>query len=355
MKYKILSIIICIMLLTTFFAVAKNNDHIEHKELKEETLPLIFDDDLPIWETGDSWTYNIDNVEFAIDDENLSEDFTLIFNLQIGEFTIEVADDSGDFYTTEILETALTGDYILNLDLGDGPIIITGDFEDTILTGIIEVNKADLGIAEFDIMIDGRLTVNVEEQPYIERSVFPKIPIPATITLQIGMDPPLALLNFPMEAPSAWGLPALTASIGGTIESVWLNIFNFINEKIRKWGIIGLISNLMGVSEAEFQAVSDMIDDILPVIDIEYVLSEYMGVNNSFTTPELPILFFCNNTVDLTVPAGTFYDVYKIVILGGLGTLYYSPDAENIIKMEGNFNDVIPFINNIDIELTSYE
>ena len=129
MKYKILSIIVvCLMLLTTFFAVAENIDAIEDKKIKQENLPLIFDDDVPVWEIGDSWTYVIDNVEFAIDDENLSEDFIIIFNMQIGEFTIEVIDDAGDLYTAEILETSVTGNYELYTDLGDGPIEAIGDF-----------------------------------------------------------------------------------------------------------------------------------------------------------------------------------------------------------------------------------
>ena len=162
MKYKILSIVVvCLMLLTTFFAVAENIDAIEDKKTKHENLPLIFDDDVPVWGVGDSWTYVIDNVEFAIDDENLSEDFILIFNMQIGEFTLDVIDDSGDLYTCEILETSVTGNYELYTDLGDGPIEAIGDFEDTTLTGLIYFNKADLGIVEFDMVLDGRLTVNV--------------------------------------------------------------------------------------------------------------------------------------------------------------------------------------------------
>ena len=97
-----------------------------------------------------------------------------------------------------------------------------------------------------------------------------------------------------------------------------------------------------------------MIYDILPIIDIEYVLSEYANVNNSFTTPALQYAFFCNNTVDITVPAGDFEDVFEIFMIGGLSKIYYSAEVENMIKMTGDFNEVIPFINNIDIELTDY-
>jgi hypothetical protein len=150
-----------------------------------------------------------------------------------------------------------------------------------------------------------------------------------------------------------WGLPAVNVSIAGTIESIWLNIFNFINQKVRKWNLIGPISLLLGVDEQAIQDASDMIDDILPVIDIEYVLNEYLGADNVLSLPEIPFVFYCNNTVNITVPVGTF-ETYEIVVAGGLGTMYYSPEVKNIIKMEGNFDDVLPFLNGIEVELIGY-
>jgi hypothetical protein len=150
-----------------------------------------------------------------------------------------------------------------------------------------------------------------------------------------------------------WGLPAVNVSIAGTIESIWLNIFNFINQKIRLWNLIGPISRFLEVDEQAVQDASDMIDDILPIIDIKYVLNEYLGVDNVLPLPEIPFVFYCNNTVEITVPAGTF-EAYEIVVAGGLGTMYYSPEVKNIIKMEGNFDDALPFLNGIDVELINY-
>ena len=111
MKGKIIVAIICMMLLTTFFAVANNIKDLDSKEIREDTKPLSFDDvDVPVWETGDSWTFNIANMEFVIDDENLSENLTMEINAQIGDFTLEVIDDSGDVYQVGILETIIAGD-----------------------------------------------------------------------------------------------------------------------------------------------------------------------------------------------------------------------------------------------------
>jgi len=355
MKGKIIAVIICMMLLTTFFAVANNIKDLDSKEIREDTKPLSFDDvDVPVWETGDSWTFNIANMEFVIDDENLSENLTMEINVQIGDFTLEVIDDSGAVYHVGILETTIAGDYLIDTDLGDGPIRVTGSLEDTTIVGNLYFNKEDLGILKFEGTVDGKLTVNIEEQPYFNRSVFPQIPIPVTIAIDIEMGNPFPIIQFPLNSSfMVWGLPAVNISIAGTIESIWLNIFNFINQKIRQWNLIGPISRLLEVDEQAIQYASDMIDDILPIIDIKYVLNEYLGVDNVLPLPEIPFVFYCNNTVEITVPAGTF-EAYEIIVAGGLGTMYYSPEVKNIIKMEGNFDDALPFLNGIDVELINY-
>jgi len=355
MKGKIITLLICMMLLITFFAVSKNNEKLAINEDIKDIKPLSFDEvEAPVWESGDSWTYNIANMEFVIDDENLSENLTLIINAQIGDFTLEVIDDTGDIYQVGIIETTIEGNYLLDTDFGDGPIRVSGDLEDTVLAGNLYFNKSDLGVAKFEGLVDGKLTVNIEEQPYFDRSVFPKIPIPMTIYLEVEMENPFPVIQFPLNSSfMVWGMPAINASIGGTIESIWLNIFNFINQKIRKWGIIPPIARIFGLDEQMLQDASDMIDDILPIIDIKYVLNEYLEVNNWVNTPELPFMFFCNDTAEITVPAGTF-DTYEILIAGGLGTIYYAPEVGNIIKIEGNFADALPFLNGIDAELKEY-
>lgn len=354
MKGKIIAAIICMMLLTTFFAVANNIKDLDSKGIREDTKLLSFDEvDVPVWETGDSWTFNISNMEFVIDDESLSENLTIEINAQIGNFTLKVIGDSGDVYQVGILETTIAGGYLIDADLGDGPIKVTGTLEDTTIVGNLYFNKSDLGISKFDGTVDGKLTVNIEERPYFDRSVFPQIPIPVTITIKIEMENPFPIIQFPLNSSfMVWGIPAVNASIAGTIESIWLDIFNFINQKIRQWNLIRLISRLLGVDEQAIQDASDMIDDILPIIDIEYVLSEYLDVDNVFSTPEIPFIFFCNDTVLITVPAGTF-EAYEIVVAGGLGTMYYSPEVKNIIKMEGDFEDALPFLNGIEVVLTS--
>ena len=355
MKVKIITAIICMMLLTTFFAVANNVKDLDSKKINNDTQQLLFEEvEVPVWETGDSWTFNIANMEFIIEDENISENLTIEINAQIGEFTLEVVDDSGDTYQVGILETTIDGDFYLETNLGDGPILVTGQLEDTTLLGNLYFNKSDLGIVQFEGTVDGKLTVDIQEQPYFNKSIFPQIPIPATINIDVAMDNPLPIIHFPLNTSFlVWGIPALNATFGGTIESLWLNIFNFINQKIRQWNLIGLIATILGVDPQPIQDVSDIIDDILPVIDIEYVLQEYLGVENVLPIPEIPFIFYCNETAEITIPAGTF-ETYVINVAGGLGTIYYSPEVKNIIKMEGDFGEALPFLNDINAELTGY-
>ena len=40
--------------------------------------------------------------------------------------------------------------------------------------------------------------------------------------------------------------------------------------------------------------------------------------------------------------------------MGGLGNIYYAPEVGNIVKITGNFEDVLPFISNINAELKPY-
>ena len=355
MKAKILTVCVGMLLLTTMVAVANTSEKPETNTLESSTQPLSFDEvDVPEWTTDNSWTYAIDNMEFVIDDENLTENLTIIINVQITDLVLEVLDVSGGEYHVGIPETVITGDYELETDLGEGLIRVTGELEDITLSGNLFFDQDTLGIIRFNGVIDGKLTVNIEEQPYFDRSVFPSIPIPATINVGLEMDTPFPVIEFPLNSTlDVWGIPALNVSLSGTIESLWLNIFNWINEKLRKWNLIGPISRLLGVDEVVMQNVSNIIDDILPVVDIEYVITEYLEADNILSIPEVPFMFFCNSTTEITVPAGTF-DCYEIVIAGGLGTVYYAPDIGNIIKMEGNFADALPFLNGINAELTAY-
>jgi len=355
MKGKIAGFLICIMLLTTFFSVAQNIDerYEQHQLMYNNPTSSSYDDDVPIWEIGNTWTYKIDDIDLDIKDENLSENLTIHIHGIIDNLPLEVVDDTGDSYQITFQAT-IVGDYTVDIDLGDGPINITGDLEDTTIEGDITFRKSDLGVEHAHVIIAGKLTVNINEQPYGNWSFFPEIPVPATIDVEADFSTPFPIIDFPLNTSKFWGLPSVNITFDGTIESTWLKIFNILNNIIRIPGIIEIIAALTDSDPAMFHEISDILKDILPVIDIGYVLNEYLGVENIIHLPEIPIIFLCNNTENVTVPAGTF-NAYDISAMGGLGNIYYAPEVKNIVKMEGNFEDILPFISNINAELISYE
>lgn len=355
MKAKIVGILICIMLLTTFFSIAKNveDEQVEHYLENNETGSSLYDDDVPVWEIGNIWTYKIDDINLDLSNENLSENFTIHLHGRIDSLPLEVVDDTGDSYQIAFQAT-IVGDFFVNVDLGDGPINITGELQDTTIEGYIFFNKSDLGIKQMEIIISGKLTVNVKEHPYGNWSFFPEIAVSATITADAEFDPIYPIIDFPLNTSKFWGLPEVNITFDGTIESIWLKIFNILNKIIRLPGIIELIAALTNTDPDMFHQISDILADILPVIDIGYVLNEYLGVENVIHLPEIPIIFMCNSTENITVPAGTF-NAYNISVVGGLGSIYYAPEVKNVIKITGNFEDVLPFIRDINAELISYE
>jgi len=355
MKGKIVGILICVMLLTTFFSIAKNveNVHVDHFIENNEMGSSLYDDDVPIWEIGNTWTFKVDDINLEISDENLSENFTIQLHGGIDSLPLEVVDDTGDSYQVAFQATII-GYFFVDIDLGDGPINITGELEDTTIEGSILFNKSDLGVKQVDVSISGKLSIVVNEQPYGNFSFFPEIPVSATITADAEFDPVYPIIDFPLNTSKFWGLPAVNITFDGTIESIWLRIFNGLNKLIRLPGIIELIAALTHTDPEMFHEISDILLDILPVIDIGYVLNEYLGVENVIHLPGIPIIFMCNSTENITVPAGTF-NAYNISIIGRLGNIYYAPEVKNIVKIEGNFEDVLPFISNINAELISYE
>ena len=65
MKTKIIGIIIGLMLMTTFFAVAQ---HTKNTISNQEHFNL--DDDVPIWGVGDYWNYQIHDIDIDFEEDN---------------------------------------------------------------------------------------------------------------------------------------------------------------------------------------------------------------------------------------------------------------------------------------------
>jgi hypothetical protein len=340
MKIKIIGMLICIMLLTTFLSVAS-----DFEELKSQNLPYnekvtsSFDDDVPEWNIGDKWTYKIHDINMDIE-----ENETIHVHLEIDDFPLEVIGDSSE-YNVEIKDVNLKGDYHIIIEDENGTIDVEGNLVGTTFNGNIFFTKTALGITKIDYTISGILTVNFNELP--EEWNIPKIlmaiPIPATITTTLDFSTPYTFLDFPMNASKIWGLPPTNFTVNGQIQSIWLTILNIINN-------IATAFN--------YPLLPEELAALLPVIDIKEAL-ELREIGNVFDIPEVPALFACFSKHNETVLAGEFesynISVAPINLTHALGRIYYSPEVKNIIKISGELGDLLPFITNLEMELKEYQ
>jgi len=332
MKTKLIGMLICLMLLTTLLAVAKPPQKIENKA-STETIASAYDADVPIWEVGDYWTYQIDNISLLYEQEGK----LINIYLTIADLPLTVINTTGDFYTLEF-QTSVIGQAKINTDLGDGPVNITITFSNLEISGNVLIEKSTLGIKEISAAFSkGKFTVNIINQPYIKLPSFlQKISAKITMNMTTTFSTPFSLLTFPLSTVSFWNSTATNFTLNGKIQCLWLNLINFLNK----------IAKLLG---NEF--LPPEVAGLLPIIDIKEALTT-LGSGNVFQIPAIEAAFICLNTENITVPAGT-YEAYNITLIGGMAQCYYAPTAGNVIKITGNLGELIPYITNINMELLS--
>jgi hypothetical protein len=358
MKGKLIGIFICMMLMTPAFTIATHIENIPALSQTTSQAPLLFDEDVPVpvWKVNDYWEYKIDTVTFDLDEP----EFSFHIKLWTEKLSLTVTEVTDDSYTTQV-EGTLNGNGSVYMLFPDGPVSATAELTNTKLIGIVGFNKSDLGITSIHATLDGRIKLRIIENPYIPIQI--PFPFSARIELRVNSSVPYPLIAFPFNTTKIWGLPATNISVDGTIESPWLNLINRLNNIAqRRWGLVEIILKVIEfiikapIDPDLVRQLSDILADILPVVDIRHVLTTYVGFEPEFVFPEVPEIFFVNNTETITVCAGTFF-VYHIPVAGGLGSLYYAPEAGNIVKVTGRFEDVIPFVNDITLELckTNYQ
>ena len=339
MKSKIVGIVICLMLITTFLSVATNTENVELKKMKHNKIIVdSFSDDVPIWNIGDTWIYKIKDIVVDNEDENKS----IHVDLQINELPFEVIDDS-TFYILDF-DAKVAGNYSVYMKEENSTTDVKGKLFGTTINGSIFFTKSELGIKKIIYQISGILTVKINELP--EDFNIPEIPIPiplpATITTILDFSIPYTFFNFPLNISKYWGLPATNFTINGKIQSVWLSIINIINEIFTSFG-----NPLLPEETAE----------LLPIVDIKEAL-EVNGMDNIFNIPEVPSIFAIFQMNNETVPAGDFncynISVAPINLTDALGRIYYAPTVKNIIKISGQLGDILPFTTGIEMELVDY-
>jgi hypothetical protein len=319
------------MLMTTLLAVAKPPQKIESKS-STETMSTAYAADVPVWEIGDQWTYQIDDISIVHQQEGKSINLLLT----IAELPLTVTSTAGDFYTLEF-QTSVSGQCTVSVDPGDGPANFSIIFSDLDISGKVLIEKSTLGIKEISAGFN-KEKISIE----IKQSIIPlprflqKFSTKITMNIATTFDTPFSLLTFPLNTGNVWNMTSTNITINGKIQSLYLNLINFINKMAKLFG-------------KEF--LPPEIAALLPVIDIKDALTT-LGYGNVFPIPTTSDAFYCLNTENITVPAGT-YEAYNIVLFEGVGQCYYAPTAGNVVKITGNFEEINPDIKNIKMELIS--
>ncbi len=332
MKSKIVAFLICMMMLVTIFVSAGSNITDKNVENISVQKTALFGDDVPTWEEGTVWTYKIDNFDFTFAE---TEGRSIDFHLSTSELKLKVATETGPSYRTEF-EANIELEFDINIDLyieDKDPIIISGSLLDATIEGDIYFDKSTLGIRKIDGYLTGVMKINSTSP--INLQFLASFPIPITLNLDVDFDEPYTFIDFPINADETWGLPQINVTIDGEIRSIWLRLANVANKILSLFG--------MGFIPPELA-------QFLPIVDISEVLNAF-NISDKMPLPKVPDIFESSSQKSITVEAGT-YDAYDISILDGIGNMYYSPEVGMILKMTGNFNDMFPFMQDINIELS---
>jgi hypothetical protein len=334
MKTKIIVTILCGMLLTTGTVLAIPSETMKTTTVGTRQVSPT-STDVPVWHVNDFWTYKVDNISVNYQQNNQ----TIYLTLSMDQLPLTVTSDSGDTYLLSFSTTA-SGHGIIDVVSDQGPINMILDFTDVQLTGSVRIDKTQLGIQSIEATLRGLFRLNIIEQPFVPFQIH-HLPIPITVNVSIGCSTPISILSFPMDTGMTYGLQATNITINGEVHSIWLNIIHFANM-------------IMGFFGRPF--LSEEIDALLPVLNIKEALTAF-GMGNIFSIPEVPDIFTTGGTMEtLSVPEGT-YEVYNISVADGIGSVFYAPAAGNVVKISGNFQDLIPYIQNLKMELidTNYQ
>ena len=270
MKIKII-VLIVFMLLTTSAISAVGQTTIEKKQKMEQTS---LDDNVPIWDIGDSWTYTVN--DFTFDYEEGGQ--RIFFDGSIDDFTWTVADTSGSTYRVDFTGD-INCDYEIYLSSPSMTLYVTGTIKDTLtrMTGSIIFTKDNLKVTDLNAEIIGITAGKISPLPFA-------LPLPFKVTINADLSQNFPLFDFPLSSGKFWNMPNIVTTVS-----------------VSAGGIFGLIK-----------------------IPISFA-TEY---------PWFPLAFHCLNTQDVTVEAGTF-NAYKIEsTFFDMFEYYYAPSVGNMVKID---------------------
>ena len=169
-KKIILSIITGTLLIFPVVANAEQN-------VKEpKTITSSYDEDVPTWAEGDSWTYNVDFTGNALD----------LFEFEWGFRNLKL---SVDQETSSSYKMKINGDVTGEITAG----IVKGTLRDTTITGDATYAKSNIGISELDVHISGDIQL-----------IFSKS---FAIDLTLSLNPAYNPIEWPLSVGKQWNLP----------------------------------------------------------------------------------------------------------------------------------------------------
>jgi len=263
--------LICSTLMFSFLTSAGNIE-----KVSRERLFSTIDDDVPIWENGNSWTYTID--EFTFDYEEGGQ--KIYFDGSLDDFTWTVSDTDGDVYIVDFT-AEINCEYEIYMSSSSVTLSVTGNMKSilTRMTGTLVFTKSNLQLQDMSAEIRGITAAKLYPIPI-------PLPIPFKATIETDLSTEFPLYDFPLSSNKFWNLPNMDIVVS-----------------VNVGGIFGLIS-----------------------IPITYT------THYSWT----PLAFHCKNKQDITVEAGTFNAWEIESTFFDLFNYYYSPEVGNLIKIQAN-------------------
>ena len=267
-KITLVGLIVCMLVVPSYISLAKVNDTYRST--------IIQDDDVPIWNVDNYWTFSIS--EFTVD--YTYESTRILMNGKIDDFKWTVSDTSGSTYKVDVTGK-VTASFEAALPFLGTVINVEGDIKPNLnkIKGTIIFTKSNLEIEDFNAVIKGIANIKIQPIPI-------KLPLPIRISVDSVLSTLFPLLQFPPYSLKLWNMPEMD-----------------IKMNTKFGGIFGILK--------------------IPI---------------TFTTHYsfIPLAFSCLSMESITVPAGN-YDAWRIKsLIGDYFEYYYAPEIGNLVKIDVN-------------------
>jgi hypothetical protein len=283
MKTKIIGMLVCMLLIVSMaIPISALN-----KDYEPSVKPTGKSADVPVWEVGDSWTYDV-----VFYQNNTGPNLTLVYTLD-GEYVLTVIDDTGDSYTLEGIADRLFGSVDLGLFGLKATRFMTASTE-------LRVRKADLGLEFWNQNLKGILLLMIGP-------ITLPIPLQVEANVDVEFNPTWVITPFP-----------LTDGQSGTFDDTELIHTNSYLSLF--WGLIPVSEggSAWHTGEIPYSVTEEQITVEAGTFDVYYITGDleggtYHDYYRTYYAPEV------GNTVKESI---------NIDKSGTMGETYYGLDFE---------------------------